>query len=538
MTYLIAEMIVALTLATILGAAIGWLMHRSAHNRHVSELRQTLMRQKKLVAQAQSDVDMLTDDYDDLQRRAQEQVNALQQDNQRIPELENNLEQSQKLFRQTVQRHESKVRELSTENTALSEKLKALEDHEQALNNEAAERDGDRRKRSSGKRNGQSAESTQIPASSDPSASDSASGDVLDSDLSDADQLATDRDAEPDAEPEASTAHRGAGNTSASAPSQSSAIEAAASPDANSSSDAKPAGHTSAATTQGVISNARSTGSWASAPLSAAMLASETSANAAVGDDVVSDASEIVDEIDEIDQIDQIGQDTLAADTFVFATPASYITDEDFDEHDVHLVDDPATESVISANANANANADAVLDADLQKDLNAEFQGNLQGELHNDDPFDDVMEVDEDLLRELDKEPLASLNTETVSAAELPDGLATTDTDTDDSSNLLIDRAEVDRQLDDLLLDGSSDKSSLFDPVEQHDDLKQIFGIGPLTEKALNDMGITSYSQLADLQSHDIETIAEALQIVPGRIERDDWVGNARRQLEDVLEEL
>jgi len=80
--------------------------------------------------------------------------------------------------------------------------------------------------------------------------------------------------------------------------------------------------------------------------------------------------------------------------------------------------------------------------------------------------------------------------------------------------------------------------SPLFDPVDQHDDLQQIFGIGPVTERALNELGITSYSQLADLQQHDIEQIADALQIFPSRIEQDNWVDSARRQLEEVLEEL
>jgi len=86
--------------------------------------------------------------------------------------------------------------------------------------------------------------------------------------------------------------------------------------------------------------------------------------------------------------------------------------------------------------------------------------------------------------------------------------------------------------------DDTLDDIPLFDPVEQHDDLKQIYGIGAVTEKSLNQLGITSYSQLAELERHDIATITEALEIVPGRIERDDWVGSARRQLEDVLEEL
>jgi len=43
---------------------------------------------------------------------------------------------------------------------------------------------------------------------------------------------------------------------------------------------------------------------------------------------------------------------------------------------------------------------------------------------------------------------------------------------------------------------------------------------------------------LADLKQHDIEKIADALQIFPGRIERDNWVGSARAQLEEVLEDL
>lgn len=78
----------------------------------------------------------------------------------------------------------------------------------------------------------------------------------------------------------------------------------------------------------------------------------------------------------------------------------------------------------------------------------------------------------------------------------------------------------------------------LFETVDHQDDLKQIFGIGPVTEKTLNKLGITAYSQLAELKQHDIEKIADALQIFPGRIERDNWVGSARAQLEEVLEEL
>ncbi len=92
------------------------------------------------------------------------------------------------------------------------------------------------------------------------------------------------------------------------------------------------------------------------------------------------------------------------------------------------------------------------------------------------------------------------------------------------------DKAQVDKK--------PAQIEQMFTPVEQRDDLKQIFGIGPVTEETLNKLGITSYSQLAELKRHDIEKIADALQIFPGRIERDNWVGGARAQLEEVLEDL
>ncbi len=97
---------------------------------------------------------------------------------------------------------------------------------------------------------------------------------------------------------------------------------------------------------------------------------------------------------------------------------------------------------------------------------------------------------------------------------------------------------EIGDDLQKELDDDENSEPNAFEPVERHDDLQQIVGIDPLTEKALNDLGITSYAQLAKLKHHEIETIANALKIVPARIESDDWVGNARRQLEDVLEEL
>ncbi len=64
---------------------------------------------------------------------------------------------------------------------------------------------------------------------------------------------------------------------------------------------------------------------------------------------------------------------------------------------------------------------------------------------------------------------------------------------------------------------------------EAIDDLQTIHGIGPVIEKSLNEIGITNYHQIAELTRREIEDIAEILEIFPGRIERDNWIGSARK---------
>ncbi|WP_370325647.1 hypothetical protein [Euzebya sp.] len=61
------------------------------------------------------------------------------------------------------------------------------------------------------------------------------------------------------------------------------------------------------------------------------------------------------------------------------------------------------------------------------------------------------------------------------------------------------------------------------------DDLKQIAGIGPAIERALNAQGITTFAQLAGLSDDDVDALQKRLPQLPGRIRRDDWVGQAAR---------
>ncbi len=60
------------------------------------------------------------------------------------------------------------------------------------------------------------------------------------------------------------------------------------------------------------------------------------------------------------------------------------------------------------------------------------------------------------------------------------------------------------------------------------DDLQQIKGVGPAIEKTLNEMGIFSYQQIADMSEYDIDRIARRLKGFRTRIYREDWIGQAR----------
>ncbi|MFK7879163.1 hypothetical protein [Roseobacter sp.] len=59
------------------------------------------------------------------------------------------------------------------------------------------------------------------------------------------------------------------------------------------------------------------------------------------------------------------------------------------------------------------------------------------------------------------------------------------------------------------------------------DDLKLISGVGPKLEETLNSLGIWHFDQVAGLKQKDIAWVDERLRF-KGRIERDDWVGQAK----------
>ncbi|AEE50332.1 helix-hairpin-helix domain-containing protein [Haliscomenobacter hydrossis] len=69
-------------------------------------------------------------------------------------------------------------------------------------------------------------------------------------------------------------------------------------------------------------------------------------------------------------------------------------------------------------------------------------------------------------------------------------------------------------------------------------DLTAIDGIGPFLEKKLNDAGVFTYADIAGWDAAKIEEITQQISFFEGRIEKDDWVGQAQKLIDDQPEEF
>jgi predicted flap endonuclease-1-like 5' DNA nuclease len=66
------------------------------------------------------------------------------------------------------------------------------------------------------------------------------------------------------------------------------------------------------------------------------------------------------------------------------------------------------------------------------------------------------------------------------------------------------------------------------------DDLVRIHGVGPKIARLLVSMDITSFRQVARFTAEDVAVVNDALEVFPGRIERDDWMSSARELHREV----
>ncbi len=86
-----------------------------------------------------------------------------------------------------------------------------------------------------------------------------------------------------------------------------------------------------------------------------------------------------------------------------------------------------------------------------------------------------------------------------------------------------------------FITDVIGSRISMAEP-EEKDDLTLINGIGSFIEKKLNEIGLYTYEQISQLDEAFIEKVTVAIDYFPGRIKRDNWVGQAERLHQMKLE--
>lgn len=70
----------------------------------------------------------------------------------------------------------------------------------------------------------------------------------------------------------------------------------------------------------------------------------------------------------------------------------------------------------------------------------------------------------------------------------------------------------------------------------KNDDLTKIDGIGDFLQKQLNEQGIYTYAQIAKFSAYDIQELTDKIGYLPGRIEKDQWVAQAKALVEQQIQ--
>lgn len=84
---------------------------------------------------------------------------------------------------------------------------------------------------------------------------------------------------------------------------------------------------------------------------------------------------------------------------------------------------------------------------------------------------------------------------------------------------------------------GKGAPKKLFDaPAGAADDLKLITGVGPVLERTLNQIGITTWAQVGKLTKAQIDAVEGELGF-RGRVERDEWIKQAKALAKGGVEE-
>ena len=103
MFYLFSQMLISLLLASAIGAGVAWWLQEVRARSKLDKLQQVILKQQRMVAQADNDIQMVNEDYDELKRQSVDEIQRLNEETRQIPVLEKNLEKSQLLVRQMLQ---------------------------------------------------------------------------------------------------------------------------------------------------------------------------------------------------------------------------------------------------------------------------------------------------------------------------------------------------------------------------------------------------------------------------------------------------
>jgi len=85
--------------------------------------------------------------------------------------------------------------------------------------------------------------------------------------------------------------------------------------------------------------------------------------------------------------------------------------------------------------------------------------------------------------------------------------------------------------VEDIQVDDSWQPSGFSERPADADELKRIKGIGPVIEKTLNGLGIYQFKQIAEFSRDNIAWVDKYIAF-PGRIDREEWVSQAKELAE------
>jgi len=472
LTYLLSQIFISLLLAGLAGGAFGWILHGFKAHQRERELKSTLERHNAVLAQAQQERQMIADDYDEMKLGFESRIGELQFENRKLPDLEENLEKSQQLVIQMIKKHEAETGELAAMNNELHDQLEGLKaGHKNAAAEATATATGETLRKVKAER-----------GDDDASITSSVSG-----------------PGQPPMQNADSSHQQGLRNTDKPEYSKRSASDESG----TSGKVALGAAPAVASAQQRSIDNHQRLKD----PKPDLNLNDSTPGNAARAS--VRPAAAVV-----APEALNLMQDKVA----------DGVSETHQQAHlQAHLQGKAAEQKELLA-----------LESEIEEMRSMDGQGHLAGSGNSDGNMEHERELDLDglgdsnaidLARDIDQEIATPVTVEDMQLASESDvktaSLPTTDNDAihnigdgEDNSDVL--RTSLRKKF--------SDKSD-----DDVDDLQIIHGIGPVIERSLNDIGITSFNQLATLTRHEIEEVAEILKIFPGRIERDNWIGNARR---------